>query len=143
MTDTSTYLHRDAGYGISSQTKQAQYVQRTFSTPGHHRHIRITLPMSCFPTVGISRSARGPNRENFFLIFFSFAKLSPFLKFQLNAMSNSLDIGSKCYSNKKSIPCKTRIMGLVDEDVSKKANNKFEQVPNQTEGEQRLAKSTR
>ena len=34
-------------------------------------------------------------------------------------------------------------MGLVDEDVSKKANNKFEQVPNQTEGEQRLAKSTR
>ena len=40
--DTSTYLNWDVGYGILSQTNKAQDVQRTFITPGHHRHISTT-----------------------------------------------------------------------------------------------------
>ena len=39
LTDTSTYLHRDVGYGIPSQTNKAQDMPRTFITPRHHRHV--------------------------------------------------------------------------------------------------------
>ena len=38
----STYLHRDVGYGIPSQTDKAQGAKRTFITPGQHRHVNIT-----------------------------------------------------------------------------------------------------
>ena len=41
--NTSTYLHRDVGYGIPSQTNRAQDVQRTFITPGHHRHVNLMV----------------------------------------------------------------------------------------------------
>ena len=37
----STYLNQDVGYGILSQTNRAQYVQRTFITPEHHRQVNI------------------------------------------------------------------------------------------------------
>ena len=37
-----------------------------------------------------------PQLAEFFLIIFSFANLGLFFKFQLDPMSNGLDIGSKC-----------------------------------------------
>ena len=36
--DTSTYLHRDVGYRIPSQTNRAQDMQMTFITPGTINH---------------------------------------------------------------------------------------------------------
>ena len=45
-TDTSTYLHRDVGYGLPSQINKAQEVQRTFITPGRHRHVIINQASS-------------------------------------------------------------------------------------------------
>ena len=37
--DTSTYQHRDVGYGHSSQQHNAQGVQHHFITPGQRRHV--------------------------------------------------------------------------------------------------------
>ena len=40
-TDTSTYWHRDAGFGQPSQQHSAQDVQQHFITHGQHRHVSI------------------------------------------------------------------------------------------------------
>ena len=43
--DTSTYLHRDVGYGQPSQQHRAQDVQKLFITPKHHPHVNV-IPSS-------------------------------------------------------------------------------------------------
>ena len=40
--DTSTYRHRDVGYGHSPKYDNAHRVQHRFITPGQHRHINIS-----------------------------------------------------------------------------------------------------
>ena len=42
--NTSTYRHRDVGYGHSSNYDNVHGVQHCFITPGQHRHIRIISP---------------------------------------------------------------------------------------------------
>ena len=50
LTDTSTYLHQDVGYGIPSRATKAQDIQRTFITPERHRHVSITIGVSALPS---------------------------------------------------------------------------------------------
>ena len=44
-TDTSTYWHRNAGYGRPSLRHKGQDVQQHFITPRQHRHLIFMLQM--------------------------------------------------------------------------------------------------